>query len=69
MNFFFALLVLTDPAQQTIPVGIALFQGEFTMPWGELAAASVIATLPLLIVVLLCQRGIISGLSAGAVKA
>ncbi len=68
-EFFFALLVLTDPAQQTIPVGIALFQGEFTMPWGELAAASVIATLPLLIVVLLCQRGIISGLSAGAVKA
>ncbi len=67
-EFFFALLILTDPAQQTLPVGIALFQGEFTMPWGEIAAASVIATTPLIIVVLLCQRGIISGLSAGAVK-
>ena len=67
-EFFFALLVLTDPDRHTLPVGLALFQGEFTMPWGELAAASVIATLPLLIVVLLCQRGIISGLSAGAVK-
>ncbi len=67
-EFFFALLILTDPEHQTLPVGIALFQGEFTMPWGELAAASVIATLPLLIIVLLFQRGIISGLSAGAVK-
>ena len=67
-EFFFALLILTDPDQQTLPVGIALFQGEFIMPWGEIAAASVIATLPLIIVVLLFQRGIISGLSAGAVK-
>lgn len=67
-EFFFALLILTDPAKHTLPVGIALFQGEFTMPWGEIAAASVIATLPLIIVVLLFQRGIISGLSAGAVK-
>ena len=67
-EFFFALLILTDPERQTLPVGIALFQGEFTMPWGEIAAASVIATLPLIIIVLLFQRGIISGLSAGAVK-
>jgi multiple sugar transport system permease protein len=67
-EFFFALLILTQPEQQTLPVGIALFQGEFTVPWGELAAASVVATLPLILVVLLCQRWIISGLSAGAVK-
>ncbi len=67
-EFFFALLILTQPEQQTLPVGIALFQGEFTMPWGELAAASVVATLPLIVVVLLCQRWIVSGLSAGAVK-
>ena len=62
------MLILTDPEQQTLPVGIALFQGEFIMPWGEIAAASVIATLPLIILVLLFQRGIINGLSAGAVK-
>ena len=67
-EFFFALLILTEPAKQTLPVGIALFQGEFTMPWGELAAASVLATLPLIVLILLFQRGIISGLSAGAVK-
>ena len=67
-EFFFALLILTDPEKQTLPVGIALFQGEFTMPWGEIAAASVLATLPLVAMVLVFQKGIISGLSSGAVK-
>ncbi len=67
-EFFFALLILTDPRKQTLPVGIALFHGEYTVPWGEIAAASVIATLPLIILVLFFQRRIVSGLSAGAVK-
>ena len=67
-EFFLALLLLTDPVKQTLPVGIALFQGEFTMPWGEIAAASVLATLPLVVIVLVFQKGIVSGLSAGAVK-
>ena len=67
-EFFLALLLLTDPLKQTLPVGIALFQGEFTMPWGEIAAASVLATLPLVVIVLVFQKGIVSGLSAGAVK-
>jgi len=67
-EFFFALLILTEPERQTLPVGLALFQGEFTMPWGELAAASVVATLPLVGLVLLCQRWVVAGLSAGSVK-
>lgn len=67
-EFFFALLILTQPSKQTLPVGIALFHGEYTVPWGEIAAASVMATLPLVLLVLLFQRRIVSGLSAGAVK-
>ena len=67
-EFFFALIILTDPNVQTLPVGIALFPGEYTMPWGEIAAASTIATLPLILLTLLFQRGIVRGLSAGAVK-
>ncbi|MBI4566207.1 MAG: carbohydrate ABC transporter permease [Planctomycetes bacterium] len=67
-EFFFALVLLTDPARQTLPRGIALMPGRFTIPWGEIAAASVIATLPLVILVLVLQRRIISGLTAGAVK-
>jgi multiple sugar transport system permease protein len=67
-EFFFALLILSDAAKQTLPVGIALFQGQYTMPWGEIAAASVVATAPLIALVLVFQRRIVRGLSAGAVK-
>ncbi|TMA13865.1 MAG: carbohydrate ABC transporter permease [Deltaproteobacteria bacterium] len=67
-EFFFALLILTNPTLQTLPVGIALFPGEYTMPWGEIAAASTMATLPLVFLTLLFQRRIVRGLSAGAVK-
>ena len=67
-EFFFALLVLTDPVKQTLPIGIALFPGQFTMPWGEIAAASVVATLPLLLVVMPLERRIVHGLLAGALK-
>ncbi len=67
-EFFFALLVMTERAYQTLPVGIALFQGQYTVPWGEIAAASVVASVPLVLMVLLFQRKIVSGLSAGAVK-
>lgn len=66
-EFFFALLILTQREVQTLPVGIALFPGQYTMPWGEIAAASVIATLPLVALVLLFQRRIVRGLSAGSI--
>ena len=67
-EFFLALLIVTDPVKQTMPVGIALFQGEHTVPWGEIAAASFITTAPLVVMVLLFQRRIVTGLSAGAIK-
>lgn len=67
-EFFLALLVLTEPAKQTVPVAIARFPGQYLVPWGELAAAAVIATLPLVLLVLLLQRRIVRGLTAGAVK-
>lgn len=67
-EFFFALLIMTERQRQTLPVGIALFQGQYTLPWGEIAAASTLATIPLVVLVLLFQRRIISGLSSGALK-
>ena len=67
-EFFFALLILSDPARQTLPLGIALFPGQYTMPWGEIAAASLVATLPLVALVLALQRRIVAGLVAGALK-
>jgi multiple sugar transport system permease protein len=67
-EFFFALLIMTQQRYQTLPVGIALFQGQYTLPWGEIAAASTVATVPLVLIVFLFQRRIVSGLSAGAIK-
>ncbi|WP_124728032.1 carbohydrate ABC transporter permease [Staphylospora marina] len=67
-EFLFALTINTEEAWKTVPVGIALFQGQFTVPWGEIAAASVIVTIPLVIMVLIFQRRIIDGITSGAVK-
>ena len=66
-EFFFALLIMTRVEVQTLPVGIALFPGQYTMPWGEISAACVMATLPLVALVLVFQRRIIRGLSAGSI--
>ncbi|WP_026486610.1 carbohydrate ABC transporter permease [Caldanaerobius polysaccharolyticus] len=67
-EFIFALVFNTQDAMRTVPVGIAMFPGEHDIPWGDMAAASVIVTVPLIILVLIFQRRIISGLTAGAVK-
>lgn len=67
-EFLFALVFTSSPAAQTVPVGIALFPGVHEMPWGEIAAASLIASAPVLILVLFFQRRIVQGLTAGAVK-
>ncbi len=68
-EFMFALMLTTDYKARTIPVGIALFQGlHGQTPWGNIMAASVITTLPVVILTLVFQRRIISGLTRGAVK-
>ncbi|MEW6409626.1 MAG: carbohydrate ABC transporter permease [Nitrospirota bacterium] len=67
-EFLFALTFTSTPASRTIPVGIALFPGLHEIPWGDIAAASVVVTIPLIILVFAFQRRIIEGLTAGAVK-
>ena len=67
-EFMFALAFTSTIAHQTIPVGIANFQNLYYVPWGDLAAASVAVTLPLVALVLVFQRRIIAGLTQGAVK-
>jgi multiple sugar transport system permease protein len=63
-----ALAFTATPDRQTIPVGIANFTGLFFVPWGDMAAASVAVTIPLVVLVLVFQRRIIAGVTAGAVK-
>ncbi len=67
-DFLFGLTLTSDSNAQPVTVAIANFNGEHTIPWGEIAAAGVIVMLPLVIVVLILQRRIVSGLTAGAVK-
>jgi multiple sugar transport system permease protein len=67
-EFLFALTINTEEVYKTIPVGIALFQGQFIIPWGDIAAATVIVTIPLVVMVLFFQRWIVAGLTSGAVK-
>jgi len=68
-EFMFALMLTTNYKARTIPVGIALFQGlHGQTPWGNIMAASVITTLPVVILTLIFQRRIIGGLTSGALK-
>jgi trehalose/maltose transport system permease protein len=67
-EFLFALTFTSTVASRTIPVGIALFPGLHEVPWGEIAAASVVVTIPIIILAFAFQRRIIEGLTAGAIK-
>ncbi len=69
-EFLFALTFTLSGEERTVPVAIALISGasSYELPWGNIMAASVIVTVPLIILVLIFQRRIVSGLTAGAVK-
>ncbi len=57
-----------DKAYQTVPVAINALRTQFSILWGEITAATVVVIIPTLIIVLLFQRQIVSGLVSGAVK-
>jgi multiple sugar transport system permease protein len=69
-DFIFAISLTSTTAAETVPAAIAQFPGasQFTQPIGDIAAAAVVVTVPVMILVLLFQRRIVSGLTAGAVK-
>jgi multiple sugar transport system permease protein len=67
-EFLMALSFNVDNNYRTIPVGVALFGSEFTVPYGTLFAASVVAVVPIAILVFVFRRSVVSGLTAGAVK-
>lgn len=67
-EFLYAFTLTATERSRTLPVAIALFPGVHEVPWGEIAAAAVLATLPVVLLVLVFERRIVSGLTAGAVK-
>jgi len=69
-DFIFAITLTSTERSRTVPAGLAFFSGEsqFSLPIGSIAAAAVVVTIPIIILVLLFQRRIVAGLTAGAVK-
>jgi len=70
-EYLFALTFTSiQPSARTVPVVIALFTGQVSRqePFGEIMAAAVIVTIPLIVLVFIFQRKIVAGLTAGAVK-
>jgi ABC-type glycerol-3-phosphate transport system permease component len=67
-EFLFALSFTLGPERHTVPVAITLFRGQYQVPWGQILAAAVVATVPVAALALAAQRRIIAGLTSGAVK-
>ena len=69
-DFVFAISLTSTTRAETVPAAIAQFPGvsQFTTPYSDIAAAAVVVTVPVMILVLLFQRRIVAGLTAGAVK-
>jgi multiple sugar transport system permease protein len=68
-EFLFAIMLTIDYNAQTLPVGIAFFQGiHGEIPWGNMMAASALATVPLVILTLVFQKYVVHGLMGGAIK-
>ncbi|EDZ66611.1 ABC transporter, permease protein, putative [Nitrosococcus oceani AFC27] len=69
-DFLFAMSLTSTAQARTVPAAIAFFTGtsRFELPVGSIAAASVVVTLPIVVIVLIFQRRIVAGLTAGAVK-
>ena len=68
IEFLMALSFNSDNSYRTIPVGIALFGSQFTVPYGTIFAASCVAAVPIAALVLIFRRSVVSGLTSGAVK-
>ena len=69
-EFLFAISLTSSDASRTVSAALAFFTGEsqFTEPTGNIAAAGVIVTVPIIIFVLIFQRRIVAGLTSGAVR-
>ena len=67
-EYLYSLTFMSQEAMRTVPVGIALFPSNYQLPWGDMAAASVVCTVPLILLVLIFQKNIVAGLTTGGMK-
>lgn len=67
-EFLLALSLNASAAMRTLPVGISLYQGEFTFPWPVISAALVVAIVPIAVLIALFQERVVGGLTQGGLK-
>jgi multiple sugar transport system permease protein len=67
-EYSWAFTTIVDPDKQTLPLAIAQYQGQHSTAWGLVFAASLIGMVPVILVFLLGQRHVVSGLQSGALK-
>ncbi len=67
-EFLFAYTFTASESSRTVPVALALFPGVFEVPWGDIAAASILASLPPVLIVVGLGRFLVRGLLAGALR-
>jgi multiple sugar transport system permease protein len=67
-EFLLALTLSSRVASRTVPVGITLYQGEFSFPWPIISAALVVAIVPVCVIIAIFQERVVGGLTAGGVK-
>jgi multiple sugar transport system permease protein len=67
-EFLLALSLNSSPAVRTLPVGIALYQGEFTFPWPIISAALIVSIVPIALLIAAFQERVVGGLTQGGLK-
>jgi len=67
-EYIYALTLISNPTLKTVSAGVGSFVGEFITPWDQIMSAGVLATLPIVILFIIFQKFIISGMTAGSIK-
>jgi multiple sugar transport system permease protein len=67
-EFLLALSLNSSASMRTLPVGIALYQGEFTFPWPTISAALIVAIVPIAVLIAIFQERVVGGLTQGGLK-
>jgi multiple sugar transport system permease protein len=67
-EFLLALSLNSNPSFRTLPVGITLYQGEFTFPWPIISAALIVAIVPIAVLIAIFQERVVGGLTQGGLK-
>lgn len=67
-EFLLALSLNASASMRTVPVGITLYQGEFTFPWPIISAALIVAIVPVAVLIAVFQERVVGGLTQGGLK-